>query len=108
MSYSAQASFFHVSWTEKSHKENFASKICRQMLWMLFQAAAELTEAQAETNREKKLRERAELLCHELEREIEVQKVGSVKNAQNAEAAQEVVRWVALWQRERFLKLMSY
>jgi hypothetical protein len=59
---------------------------------MLLQAAAQLTEAQAETNREKKLRERAEQLCHDLEREIEAQKIGKVQNAQNAEAVQEVVR----------------
>ena len=52
----------------------------------------QLTEAQAETNREKKLRERAEVSCQDLGREIEAQKVGRVQNAQNAEAAQEVVR----------------
>jgi hypothetical protein len=34
------------------------------------------------------------MLCHDLEREIEAQKIGRVQNAQNAEAAQEVVRLI--------------
>jgi hypothetical protein len=54
---------------------------------------AQMTDAQADLNREKKLREKADSLCSDLEHQVEVLKVGRSHSAQNDEAAQEVIRY---------------
>ena len=54
---------------------------------------SQLAEVQTEFGREKKQRERLEVQCHELEREIESVKRSGSRPSQNAETAKEVAKY---------------
>jgi len=54
---------------------------------------SQLGEVQAEFGREKKQRERLEIQCHELERELESVKRSGSRPSQNAETAKEVAKY---------------
>jgi len=54
---------------------------------------SQLAEVQAEFGREKKQRERLEVQCHDLEREIESVKRSGSRPSQNAETAKEVAKY---------------
>jgi len=54
---------------------------------------SQLGEKKAEVVREKKQRERLEVQCHELERELESIKRCGSRLSQNAESAKEVARY---------------
>jgi len=60
----------------------------------LWQVHSQLADKQAELAQEKKRRERVEMQCHELDRELESVKRSGSRPSQNAETAKEVAKYV--------------
>ena len=59
-----------------------------------YQVFSQLAEIQAELVQEKKRRDRLEIQCRELDRELESVKRSGTRPSQNAETAKEVAKYV--------------